>query len=252
MRTCRNIKGHYIVEVAVVLPIVLLSIISIGYLMKVTSFDQKMTHAMVDEGHRMMIESYRIDNNIFDTVVVKNRIENENKDLKNIKKLHIKHMYENKFNDGLIEIKASVSISPKMPIKFKDEFQVDNRILCRAFIGYSKGTPMSFGEMESDGKSEIVYIFPLSGTKYHEQNCTYVDATPVQLILDDELKKKYTPCETCKSKDIPEGGVVYCFEKYGSSYHRINCSTIKKAVIGIEKFIALEKGYTPCSKCGGG
>ncbi|MEG0918359.1 MAG: hypothetical protein RSB99_03220 [Bacilli bacterium] len=252
MVICKNIKGHYIVEVAIVLPIFLLSIISIGYLMKVSSFDQKMTHALVDEGHRMMIESYRINNNFFDSATVKKRLINENKDLKHLNKLNIKHIHENSFNNGLIEINCSGSIAPKMPIKFKEEFQVDNRILCRAFIGNSNGTAMSFGEMESNGKSEIVYIFPLSGTKYHREACTYVDATPVQMILDDELKQKYTWCETCKSKSIPQGGIVYCFNRYGNSYHRINCSTIKKAVIGIEKYIALDKGYTPCSKCGGG
>ena len=55
----------------------------------------------------------------------------------------------------------------------------------------------------------------------------------------------------CLSDDIPEGSLVFCFGSDGTAYHRGTCRTIDRKSVAIDRSEAVERGYAPCSKCGG-
>ena len=43
----------------------------------------------------------------------------------------------------------------------------------------------------------------------------------------------------------------FCFGSDGTAYHRGTCRTINRKSVAIDKSEAVERGYAPCSKCGG-
>ncbi|MEG0430148.1 MAG: hypothetical protein RR536_00990 [Anaerovoracaceae bacterium] len=253
MNMKKNTKsGHYLVEVSIILPVVIVAILSVGYLMKVTSTEEKVMHIISDEIKLSMIGSYSIKKDLVLPFKIESRIKNENTHVDETRIKRFRYLYGNNFNNGLIEIANETVMKSKMPLKLGREFTIQNQILGRGFIGDNeRGSPMSFEEMESDGESYIVYIFPQDGKKYHGKNCTFVKAHETQLILDENIKKNYKACALCDSHNLTTGSVVYCFLKYGGVYHKANCTTIEKFTVNIEKFIAIEKGYLPCLKCGG-
>ena len=99
------------------------------------------------------------------------------------------------------------------------------------------------------GAVTSVSVSPIPG--YDKKDCTFVAPEAIQVILNEDLRKEYSPCESCDTKELANGATVYIFEAYGDSYHRKNCSTIEKNIIAIDRETAEEKGYTPCKKCGG-
>ena len=96
-----------------------------------------------------------------------------------------------------------------------------------------------------------VWIFPQSGEKYHSKNCTYVKATVHSRILNASVRTRYAACSTCRSGDLPAGSIVWCFDGDDTAYHRGTCRTIDRHTAVIDRTEAIDKGYTPCSKCGG-
>ncbi|MCE2604266.1 hypothetical protein LH384_34820, partial [Pseudomonas aeruginosa] len=70
--------------------------------------------------------------------------------------------------------------------------------------------PMAFSEMETNGDSRIVWIFPMWGKKYHQEECTYIKANAKQLVLTGQIRKNYQPCLLCKPDRLPLGSLVYC------------------------------------------
>ena len=106
--------------------------------------------------------------------------------------------------------------------------------------------------MERNDNADMVWVFPDEGTKYHEKSCSIVSSYPVQLILNEEIRKRYKACEICHADDASSGTQVYCFLEYGKTYHLISCPSVDKYVVSMEKQQAVDRGYTPCLKCGGG
>ncbi|MPN26874.1 hypothetical protein SDC9_174300 [bioreactor metagenome] len=105
--------------------------------------------------------------------------------------------------------------------------------------------------MEEMEDSEIVWIFPVAGEKYHKKECPYIKVAATQTILTKSVKKKYKPSSLCNSRNLKKGSLVFCFYNSGQSYHSPNCPTVDRYVIEIEKSDAIKQGYSPCLKCGG-
>lgn len=74
-------------------------------------------------------------------------------------------------------------------------------------------------------------------------------STPV--ILDASIRKKYRKCPKCKSRKAENGALVYVFLDEGEAFHISGCDTLERNYIEVEKKVAIQRGYTPCLKCGG-
>ena len=73
-----------------------------------------------------------------------------------------------------------------------------------------------------------------------------------KMILDSGVKKRRDPCGLCHSGSLKAGSIVYCFRDQDTCYHKGTCRAIHRHSIVVDRTEAKNKGYTPCSKCGGG
>ena len=110
---------------------------------------------------------------------------------------------------------------------------------------------MGASELETSRAKQTVWIFPQSGEKYHGENCTYVKATVHPVILSDSVRRRYDACGICRSGKAASGSLVFCFGSDGTAYHIGTCRTIERRSVTIDRSEAAERGYRPCSKCGG-
>jgi hypothetical protein len=111
---------------------------------------------------------------------------------------------------------------------------------------------MTFEEMEEDDDSHLVWIFPRAGEKYHGEDCSYIKNEPREELLSGTVRRSYSPCALCKPGELGDGSLVYVFPKAGGAYHRGECYVVERYVISMSEDDAKGKGYSACSKCGGG
>lgn len=239
--------GYYTVEAAVFLPIFIIACLTIGYLIKVIGGVESGMHACVDECRYQAAVAYKERSGLGLKGRIENRIHDENRYITRAKVKHLSYLTD----DGAISMDIDYHLDIPLPMDLYSGFHVTDSLKCRGWIGKTYDDPFTFEAMEKDEEATIVYIFPAWGSKYHKKECTFVTAHPVQTILTPQLKRQYKGCPLCRSGTLPAGSVVYCFPKYGDSYHRGDCNTIDKYTITIELEQAEERGYTPCSKCGG-
>lgn len=247
-------KGYFTLEAAILLPIFIIGILTLGYFIKVYSTAENITFSILDEIGHLASEAYGKSSAGSFPGEVTNRLQQENKSLERVETTGFRYLYsDDRSKDGLISLGCKYRIAPTLPVKLTDGIELDSQIKCRGFIGKeNSAAPMPFSEMEKNGDSEIVWIFPMSGEKFHKETCRFVKANPVQQVLTPKLKSEYTPCRLCKPQDVSPGTYVYCFLRTGTAYHQGTCHMIEKYTIEIEKEDAQKKGYQPCSICGGG
>lgn len=245
-------KGYFTLEAAIFLPIFIIGILTLGYYIKILSTAENITYAMIDETKRLASEAYGIKAAPQFPAQLEKRIRLENRGVSQIEINNFWYLYQDGKRNAVISLKANYRIEVKLPLALYDGIDLESSIKCRGFVGSKyKGTPMSFDEMERNGESDIVWVFPMWGKKYHGETCSFIKANAIQKVLTAEIKKEYRPCELCDSKNLPIGTFVYCFFKTGEVYHKGSCKTIEKYAVEIEKAEAVNQGYTPCSKCGG-
>lgn len=245
-------KGYFTLEAAIVLPIFIIGVLTFGYCIKVFSTSENITHSMIDETGHLAAKAYGTQSAFAFPAKLKQRLQKENQRVREIQVKHFRYLYSDRKKDGLITIECIYKIDLSLPLNFVDAFEMKSRIKCRGFIGKRAGSnAMAFAEMERNGDSELVWIFPEWGRKYHKENCIYVKENAMQMVLTNSLKKRFRVCKLCKSGDALMGSYVYCFLKEGKVYHKDNCKMVDKYTIEIGKEDAVAKGYSPCLKCGG-
>ena len=239
-------KGSYTVEAALFLPLFIIAFLMIASFIKVAGAQETIMHVAADECRWSAAHAYNIKTDPTLPVRFQVRVLKENDDLSGLIPYHYEYLTEKDGNEGMIALAARYSVKAVMPLGFQKRIDRDERILCRAWIGRTKNS----AEAGVDD-SGMVWIFPENGKKYHTHECTYVNNVPEQVALNRNILDHYDACHLCHPETLPEGSQVYCFPKYGEAYHRGGCKSIDKYTISVTKNQAEEKGYTPCSKCGG-
>jgi len=249
----KNTKnGYFILEATIFLPIFLIAILTIGYLIKVASIEENVTHIMVDEASKLARDAYVTSFAPTFKYILKDRIMAENTNIQELDITQFSYLYQSANMDGQIKIKVDYTIDVKLPLHFYDGFTREMKLGLRGFIGNRREIEaMPFSEMEEKKESCIVWVFPRTGERYHKENCKYIKVDAKQVLLTKVIKRKYDACGICSSKNLPDGAVVYCFFTSGEAYHTGKCSTVDRYVIPIEEEDAIKQGYTPCQKCGG-
>lgn len=246
-------KGYFTLEAAILLPFFLIGILTLGYLIKIYSTAENITFSIIDETGHLAARACKKTSAPFFSQKTKQRLEQENSSLEQVQITKFRYLYTEGPQDGLITVHCRYQIGLALPVKLTDGVQMESRIKCRGFIGKKRDhDPMPFSDMEKNGDSEIVWIFPMWGEKFHKENCRFVKVHPVQKVLTPALKSRYKPCMLCGPEILPVGSYVCCFSQTGSVYHQNTCSMVEKYTIEIEKDDAVEKGYQPCKTCGGG
>lgn len=246
-------KGYFTLEAAIFLPIFIIGILTIGYFIKIYSTAENITFSMIDETSHLAAQAYGRKSAVSFPEKVKARLREENNSVEWVKTVNFRYLYSDGSKDGLITLGCRYRIALALPVKLTDSVELESRLKCRGFVGKkTDGPAMPFSDMEKNGDSSIVLVFPMWGEKFHKESCRFVRANAVQKVLTPGLKREYKPCELCRPEDVPAGSYVYCFLQAGAVYHRQECHMVDKYTIEMEKEDALNKGYQPCKTCGGG
>jgi hypothetical protein len=248
-------KGNITVEASIILPIVIIGILTVGCFIKVNCINENIIHAALDETRLLAIESYTDVGKL--SILnfsgnLKKRIQSDNQNINQLEIEDLKYLYSYGEMDKLISFDVVYDIDLGFPIDFYGNITGSETIVCRAFIGSDKyGQNMTVQEMEQEEESELVWIFPNEGQKYHQKTCPYISVAASQTVLNAKLRRQYEPCKICKPNTLANGSIVYCFKNSGHVYHNGNCYMVDRYVVEIEKSEAIERHYTACLKCGG-
>lgn len=253
MKHVTDRKGYITLEAAVFLPVFILAVVSLLYYINVFSIMENVYYSTFDETSRLASKAGTVKTAAGFTSVLKNRIEKENTAIDGLDIDKFRYLYWDGDMNNMIAVEAQCNVELDIPLGFGHMYPVNTRVKCRGFTGLKEiGKTMTFEEMECTGTWDPVWIFPDSGEKYHSSSCTYVSVNAQEKVLTSELKQKYEACSLCDSSSAAVGSIVYCFTENGTVYHLDSCSQIDRYTIEINKEEAIGKGYTPCSKCGGG
>lgn len=248
-----NEKGSLVVEAAIFLPIFIIGMMTLGYLVKFNAIQENVFHSFADETGKVAAEaSLNPTAPLFYENDVEGRINEENdEDILDTDVNSFRYRIPTLVNDNIISASIDYEIDIGLPAKFIDSIPVSDSIVCRAFVGdVHKIAPMPFTEMEKSVNSDTVWVFPMAGTKYHGEQCSYIKNDPKERLLTREIKNQYSPCKTCNPTDLGYGNLVYCFST-GHVYHKGECPTVTKYVTSMVKKEAESRGYSPCTRCGG-
>ncbi|NLK73421.1 MAG: pilus assembly protein [Clostridiales bacterium] len=279
-------KGSVLVETAIILPIFILAVLTIGFIMRLYYVQEYMQHALADEVGRIAAEVYlnrkvfpneaakiieeftRMDNSVESLLL--NRMESRLSEEQAIdlyfsqkpEMIDFRYLFDGRHEDyekhgiyflntdDLIDAAMACKVEIPFPLKFVDDICLVQYVVVRGWTGTERiENPMRFEEMLKSSASEIVYVFPRAGERYHEKTCIYITNYPVKKILTESIRKKYTACLICNAYNLENGMFAYVFEESGEVFHCKECPLVDRYIISIEQEDAKAKGYTPCKKC---
>ncbi len=244
-------QGSYVLETAVILPLIVLCILSLGYFTRVLGVWENCFYCALDETGKAQAMAWDGASIYGAKLRIENRLEkSELRPSAFEVRTFIPEMTLGG-RDRVSSYNLSAKVEMKLPVGFSRDFDFNAPIVYRGFLGRNMtGEPLGVSGLENGVPGDPAYIFPAYGKKYHKETCTYVKASVHAERLNSSLRSRYDPCKACHSGDIPDGSIVFCFSSSGSSYHKASCRTIDRHVIVMDKGEAADKGYTPCSKCG--
>lgn len=251
-RPLRNRSGGYTVEAAIVLPLFILAVMTIAFLIRIAGIEGTVMQITADEAGRLALDSYAVRSGVLFPPVLEHRILDTCEDVGSAEVRNFRYLTEKGGKGGIISCRVRTRVVLPLPFPLLRGTEITTGVMARAWIGKdSIADPMPFSEMETDGSSVTVWVFPQRGERYHKESCLFVSNEPRQTILSKDVRHHYTPCSICDPGGLPDGALVYCFPAYGEVYHRGGCSQVDKYVIPMDLAAAESRGYTPCSKCGG-
>ncbi|MBE6029391.1 MAG: hypothetical protein E7226_04480 [Clostridiales bacterium] len=246
----RNRKGVYTVEAAICLPLVMLVVITLGYFIEADSAWENSMNAAFRECSYAQSSGLDLSKAAIG-LKLRRDADGFGQDV-NLNLSGRRYSYSDGRHTDLNTFRLRAEVDLALPLRFGRSFDYDAVVKYRDFVGLRYDRPaLGADGLEQDEDSAAVWIFPQSGTKYHDENCTYVKATVHSCILTNALKRQYEPCAMCGSGSLPSGSMVFCFYGDDTCYHRGSCRSIKRHTVVVDRGEAEEKGYTPCSKCGG-
>ncbi|HPO04376.1 MAG TPA: hypothetical protein PLV37_02565 [Bacillota bacterium] len=263
-------KGSLLIETAIILPLFLLAILSICILIRIIGTEENMMHSFAEEGKKIAKESYLtqldiipegyeaqiaegiLHGTLLELRMVKRLEKEETLSLEDLRLNRFEYLYQDEGKPGTIDCSITYGIDLPLPLEFGRRGEFEQRLFFRGFIGAMDNEEgMGFDAMEKPDSASIVYVFPRAGKRFHKPDCRMIEVYPKEMILSSGVRNRYFPCKLCDAGSLPWGSRVYCFDKSGKVFHKGSCSTVDRYVIGIDRDEAIDKGYSPCSFCGG-
>lgn len=243
----RDETGSLLTEAAILLPIFLVGLMMLAYLIK-GFYIQESIHAIAaDQAIKLSVESAAADP-LQPELTYGYRLNERIHQLDTESDFHVRTDL-NRWEDDF-QIRLQYEIPMEFPLTFEKRLLVGETLTVRSWTGKINGrNPLSFRSMEQEDDSHTVYVFPKAGERFHKEGCRYVTVYPVERILTEEVRRKYSPCKLCDAKTLSNGSVVYCFENSGDAFHRFDCTSVRRYVITMSEEDARQQGYGVCSKC---
>ena len=246
----RNKKGSYILEASIILPAVVLTFVILLSIVPVIRVAGNALFSMGDELKTAGVRAAFVEEPASLPLLTKSRISRENSGIGNTHISHYGYLYEEHGIKDLMSIGVSVDYSGINPIGSWSVFRINQRVMSRAFTGLDRANDGG-ADLESYEDSQVVYVFPRAGEKYHNRNCPFLNPACEKVFLTSSIKSRFNGCSHCKSSNASLGDQVFCFFNDGKVYHYGSCSAVDKYYVAMEKKEAEGKGYGPCMTCGG-
>ncbi len=246
-----NKKGEYIVEAAISFPVFLIAMVIMLSVILMYACIENANFILATELRRAAIEARVPETGALIPHRISKSILEDNSIAKSCNISDYRYRQSAFGVDELICLKYKLVMQTNNPLGLASKAEYDLALVTRAYVGRERELiPMSEDEM-SNSESEIVYIFPKRGEKYHKKGCQVLNAAYTSTILSKSLKREYGSCPKCHSRKADDGSLVYIFENEGENYHLAGCNTLERNYIEVSRKIAKRRGYVACSKCGG-
>lgn len=250
-RILKNISGSYLVEGAICLPLFIIGILTFLSVILMYAAVENANYVGADEMRRAMAEARIFPSHITASRRIKNRMMEYSHLVESTSIRDLRFRTEYKGIDEVIAISMDMELKARNPMNFMSSARYRMSLMSRAYVGKKRSLKPATDSDMQDKNAAGVYVFPKRGEKYHREGCTFMKAGTVTRSLDPYVRKQYKNCPVCHSSKAKNGTTVYVFPKYGEGYHLKSCGVLNRRYMEMEKETALERGYTPCSKCGG-
>lgn len=250
-RILKNISGSYLVEGAICLPLFIIGIVTFLSVILMYAAVENANYVGADEMRRAMAEAGIFPSHITASRRIKKRMMEYSHLVESTSIRDLRFRTEYKGIDEVIAISMDMELKARNPMNFMSSARYRMSLMSRAYVGKKRSLKPATDSDMQDKNAAGVYVFPKRGEKYHREGCTFMKAGTVTRSLDPYVRKQYKNCPVCHSSKAKNGTTVYVFPKYGEGYHLKSCGVLNRRYMEMEKETALERGYTPCSKCGG-
>ena len=196
-----NKKGSYLVEAAITLPVMIISICSLILIIKIIALCENITFATSTN----LLDSMFCYYNKLNIITLCSEIEESSHHISDFKITKLDYLYVDDEVEDLIALDAEAKFNVFSTIGINGNISFNEKVLCRAFSGkVQPKRPLSEEEFCGTKRAVAVFIFPKYGERYHRYECRYVmqnnlDKSGVlQMDREDALRKGYTPCIVCQ------------------------------------------------------
>ena len=244
-------RGSYIVEAAITLPLFLIAVMVMSSVILMYSCIESSSFAAAGELRRSGAEAIYADTSVLLPFRLKEEIRKKHSQVDSLRVTDYGYRVSRWGQDELIALTVDMRLRTPNPLGLRAKADYDLSMVTRAYVGKIRSNePMSEEEMSGEG-ADPVYIFPKRGERYHSAGCGFLTAASTSGVLTSSIKSRYKSCPLCGSVHAAPGSRIYYFPSYGDDYHLPGCSALQRNYVEIDKKDAVERGYSPCSKCGG-
>ena len=246
-----NKRGSYITEAAVVLPVFLISVLLMSTVILMYSCIEGCSFIAASEMRMGAAEAVFADHGVLIPYRMKSRITGKYSLVRSARVTDFGYRVSRWGQDELILLSMDLNLGRENPLGIKSYADYELSFVTRAYVGRIRDVePMSADEL-AGRDSEPVFIFPKRGEKYHSKGCGFLTAASTSASLTPSIRRKYKSCPLCGSRKASDGTLIYYFPSAGEDYHLRGCPALQRNYIEIDRKDAVDRDYTPCSKCGG-
>ncbi len=193
-------KGSYVVEAALILPVLIVSVCALILIVRIIAVCEMTVFLTSDK----MIDSSLEIEKIFNGVSLCRELENELDEYCDFKITRFSFCNQKEGIDDLLTIEAVADFKVYNPLGINGSIRFKEKIRGRAFSGNrQEGKRLDESEFMNAQASEVVYVFPAYGIRFHANNCMYVKnhikdrSNVLEMEKEDASGKGYTQCKIC-------------------------------------------------------
>ena len=197
----KNKTGSYLVEAAITLPILIVSICAMILIIRIVAICETITYVTTTN----LIDMMFFYDNKLSAIPLCNELKENSKYVSDIKVTKLKHLYGDGDLNNLIALGIETKFNVFNGIGIDGNVIFTEEVLCRAFAGNEQlSNPLADYKFTEDKKAYAVFVFPKYGERYHKEGCRYIKeniserTSVIEMDREDALRKGYSPCIICQ------------------------------------------------------
>lgn len=258
-------RGSMMVEMTIILPVFIVSAISLGFLIKGIMMQMMVNESLLNTGRAISMEAVATGTAVPYTplhgTLIRNGLEDNGVDgssATSIKPEPVLYSASGKgttdnseIRKGSMKVNLTCNMDMNLPGSSLSSVTLGSAMEFHQWTGLTfEGEVTPFTEMEDDGSGELVYIFPAEGECYHQRSCRVLNPHYSIVRLNENVKARYGACPLCIKNKVSADEQLAVFDN-GSCYHRLSCQAVNKRYVSMSVNDAAARGYRACSICGG-